>query len=200
MEHQADSNNYCLFGSDSHLQALKEKLERSRAETADLTRRVEFLENSVSRGKQPADSVSSTSPASNSVLHLHPAASLNILLDGDANFAAEKQEIHVTSHTFGRLDNFQIIEHKHQGSKWYHNILTLPRIRQYFVKGKFHREKEERKTSSDELLFDLIFVVSIAKISENLHHSPNGAGLWEYILLFFPIWLLWYSTTQYLNR
>ena len=55
-----------------------------------------------------------------------------------------------------------------------------------------------------ELFFDLIFVVTIGKVTHTLGHVHQGhfehEQLWTFLLLFVPLWWVWSSHTIYSNR
>ena len=59
--------------------------------------------------------------------------------------------------------------------------------------------ESHRSASPLELLFDLAFVVAIARAASELHHAISenhlGAGLLSYLLVFFAIWWSWINFT-----
>lgn len=64
--------------------------------------------------------------------------------------------------------------------------------------------KDKRQATWLELFFDLIFVVSIGKITHFLsnthhHHLEHGAW-WMFVLTFIPLWWIWVGHTVYANR
>jgi low temperature requirement protein LtrA len=50
-----------------------------------------------------------------------------------------------------------------------------------------------------ELFFDLVFVFSVTKVVENLHHDVSWSGLGHAILVFWLIWWAWTQFTWSLN-
>ncbi len=55
-----------------------------------------------------------------------------------------------------------------------------------------------------ELFFDLIYVVTIAKVTHILSHTHEGhldpLQFWKFVLVFIPLWWIWASHTMYANR
>ncbi|MDL5154625.1 low temperature requirement protein A [Actinomycetospora termitidis] len=62
-------------------------------------------------------------------------------------------------------------------------------------------QETHRAASPLELLFDLAFVVAIARAAAELHHAIAenhvGAGLLSYLLVFFAIWWSWINFTWF---
>jgi low temperature requirement protein LtrA len=63
------------------------------------------------------------------------------------------------------------------------------------------RHEAHRVATPLELLFDLVFVVAIARASEGLHHSIAEAhalqGLMGYLMVFFAVWWAWMNFTWF---
>ena len=51
-----------------------------------------------------------------------------------------------------------------------------------------------------ELFFDLVFVVAVAQLAEQLAEHHEGRGLFEFLVLFVPVWWAWTGFTYYANR
>lgn len=55
-----------------------------------------------------------------------------------------------------------------------------------------------------ELFFDLIYVVTIAKVTHILSHTHEGhldpLQFWKFVLVFILLWWIWASHTMYANR
>ena len=58
----------------------------------------------------------------------------------------------------------------------------------------------ERRASSLELFFDLVFVVSIAQLSHALVDDPTAAGFLKFAGTFVPVWWAWVGFTFYADR
>jgi low temperature requirement protein LtrA len=62
-------------------------------------------------------------------------------------------------------------------------------------------DEPHRAASPLELFFDLVFVVSVAIASQNLHHFESeghiGSGLGPYLMVFFAIWWAWMNFTWF---
>lgn len=66
-----------------------------------------------------------------------------------------------------------------------------------------HTDEEqgrERKVSWLELFYDLVFVVTIARLSHYLSHHLEPQSVPSYIFLFIPVWWVWISGTIYNDR
>ncbi len=61
-------------------------------------------------------------------------------------------------------------------------------------------EREERRATWLELFFDLIFVVVVAEMAHTLGGNPTRAGVFQFILLFIPLWWTWIGSTYYNDR
>ncbi|MBD8706836.1 MULTISPECIES: low temperature requirement protein A [Pseudomonas] len=64
--------------------------------------------------------------------------------------------------------------------------------------------EQNRHATWLELFFDLIFVVTIGKVTHTLGHLHQGhfepEQIWSFLLLFVPLWWIWSSHTIYSNR
>jgi low temperature requirement protein LtrA len=62
-------------------------------------------------------------------------------------------------------------------------------------------DEENRASTPLELLFDLCFVVGVARASERLHHALTtgevGHGVGSYLMVFFAIWWAWVNFTWF---
>ena len=58
----------------------------------------------------------------------------------------------------------------------------------------------ERRASSLELFFDLVFVVSIAQLSHALVDDPTAAGFLKFAATFVHVWWAWVGFTFYADR
>ena len=63
------------------------------------------------------------------------------------------------------------------------------------------RDEEHRASTPLELLFDLCFVVAVARASSLLHHAISagdaGSAVVSYVLVFFSIWWAWMNFTWF---
>lgn len=63
---------------------------------------------------------------------------------------------------------------------------------------QLHADDEgHRKASWLILFYDLVYVITIVRLTTILHHDVSWDGVGEYILLFIPIWWVWVGTTTY---
>eukprot|EP00834_Sanchytrium_tribonematis_P007201 NODE_618_length_5352_cov_0.421854.p2 type:complete len:416 gc:universal NODE_618_length_5352_cov_0.421854:4281-3034(-) len=87
-----------------------------------------------------------------------------------------------------------IISHPKDGA------FHTPRVRQYMRETILHREEEERKTTWNELFFDLIFVGAISQLGIFVEHHLDGSGFLEYVVKFAMIWRVWSISVGFINR
>ena len=50
------------------------------------------------------------------------------------------------------------------------------------------------------MFFDLLFVLNFANVGAKLEDDRSILSLLEYINVFYPIWMVWFLTTLFLNR
>ncbi|RIA82456.1 bacterial low temperature requirement A protein [Glomus cerebriforme] len=179
----------CIVGSLEHVAALKAKI-------GELKSHSEQLEREHREALLRSESVSNqldTLAKELSQLGHHNDASKN-----------GEQTIHATIHTFGPLQNLEIIDdddstddedHDHK----FDRLMRQPRIRQYWYKNKLHREAGERKVSFTELFWDLIFVAVIGNLGHDLVGDISGVNIERFILTFYPIYKIWLDMTIYMN-
>jgi len=58
----------------------------------------------------------------------------------------------------------------------------------------------ERHATWNELFYDLAFVVVISVIALDFSHNFNIAGMFKFLVLFVPVYILWISQTFYSDR
>ncbi len=58
----------------------------------------------------------------------------------------------------------------------------------------------ERRTSWQELFFDLVFVVIVSELAHYLAGHMTLAGIGSYVVLFVPVWWVWIGGTFYNDR
>lgn len=73
-------------------------------------------------------------------------------------------------------------------------LLAPPRLR------TVEEDAPGRHATWLELFFDLVFVVAIAQLAEGLAEHHDGRGLFEFLVLFVPVWWAWAGFTYYANR
>lgn len=61
-------------------------------------------------------------------------------------------------------------------------------------------EEGERRATWLELFYDLVYVVAVAELAHRLRDDPSGRGMWEFALLFVPVWWAWVGYTFFANR
>jgi len=61
-------------------------------------------------------------------------------------------------------------------------------------------EDRERHATWLELLYDLIFVAAISQLAGGLNKDYSPAGLFNFSILFIPVWWAWVGHTFYLTR
>jgi hypothetical protein len=94
-----------------------------------------------------------------------------------------EQTIHATIHTFGPMQNLEIIEDSDDEDEHkYDRIMRQPKIRQYWHNNNLHREAEERRVSFTELFWDLIFVAVIGNLGHDLVENISGINIERFIL------------------
>lgn len=63
-----------------------------------------------------------------------------------------------------------------------------------------NKDAEERKIGWLELFYDLVFVAAIVQLGDLLSEDVTLTGLFEFVMLFIPIWWAWVGFTFYMNR
>ncbi len=58
----------------------------------------------------------------------------------------------------------------------------------------------ERRASSLELFFDLVFAVAVAQLGESLARDTSAAGFVHFAVLFVPVWWAWVGFAFYADR
>ncbi|ARV57290.1 low temperature requirement protein A [Nostocales cyanobacterium HT-58-2] len=58
----------------------------------------------------------------------------------------------------------------------------------------------ERHATWLELFYDLIFVVTIARLNHNLSHDISLSGFFCFVVLFVPVWWTWVGAVLYATR
>jgi hypothetical protein len=106
---------------------------------------------------------------------------------------------------FGKTDfKVEVIENEvEQDLPIRQRLYRSPRLRQFWKVASdgtkvLVREKEERKTSWNELFYDLIFVAAVSNVGDNLASNPAWFG--HFCLMFYPIYSTWVSVQFYSNR
>ncbi|RDC64831.1 low temperature requirement protein A [Adhaeribacter pallidiroseus] len=61
-------------------------------------------------------------------------------------------------------------------------------------------QNEDRHATWLELFYDLIFVIAISQLTTFFSKDLTLVSLWQFVLLFFPIWWAWTGHTMYANR
>ncbi|RIA82457.1 bacterial low temperature requirement A protein [Glomus cerebriforme] len=177
----------CVIGSPKHIAALKAKIEELKSHS-------EQLEQERKEALLRSESVSN---------QLDTLAKELSQLGHNNNSKNGEQIIHATVHTFGPLQNLEIIDDDDSTDDEDHKfdrIMRQPKIRQYWHNRKLHREAEERRVSFTELFWDLIFVAVIGNLSDDLIEDISGPNIEKFILTFYPIYKIWLDMVFYMNR
>src|SRR3712207_4599725 len=61
-------------------------------------------------------------------------------------------------------------------------------------------QQQERHATWLELFYDLIFVIAINQLTTFFSKDLTLLSLWQFVLLFIPIWWAWTGHTMYANR
>ncbi|PSR56230.1 low temperature requirement protein A [Adhaeribacter arboris] len=61
-------------------------------------------------------------------------------------------------------------------------------------------QQQERHATWLELFYDLIFVIAIGQLTTFFSNDLTLVSLWQFVLLFIPIWWAWTGHTMYANR
>ncbi|MDQ3289943.1 MAG: low temperature requirement protein A [Bacteroidota bacterium] len=61
-------------------------------------------------------------------------------------------------------------------------------------------QQEERHATWLELFYDLIFIIAINQLTTFFSKDLTLVSLWQFVLLFIPIWWSWSGHTMYANR
>ncbi len=73
----------------------------------------------------------------------------------------------------------------------FRHLLKRPLIRQWLHGNKLYREKDERKPSQFELVFDLIFVAVVNKLGHATAESSSAINALKFVLSFWPCFSIW---------
>ncbi|SJX64267.1 uncharacterized protein SRS1_14916 [Sporisorium reilianum f. sp. reilianum] len=79
------------------------------------------------------------------------------------------------------------------------HLLKRPVIRQWLHGNKLYREKDERKPSQFELVFDLIFVAVVNKLGHATAESSSAINALKFVLSFWPCFSIWTDVRLFLN-
>ncbi|KIS67964.1 uncharacterized protein UMAG_11048 [Mycosarcoma maydis] len=79
------------------------------------------------------------------------------------------------------------------------HLLKRPLIRQWLHGNKLYREKDERKPSQFELVFDLIFVAVVNKLGHATAESSSAINAFKFVLSFWPCFSIWTDVRLFLN-
>ncbi|CDS02224.1 uncharacterized protein SPSC_05352 [Sporisorium scitamineum] len=81
----------------------------------------------------------------------------------------------------------------------FRHLLKRPVIRQWLHGNKLYREKDERKPSQFELVFDLIFVAVVNKLGHATAESSSAINALKFVLSFWPCFSIWTDVRLFLN-
>ncbi|KAJ9474204.1 hypothetical protein PHBOTO_004273 [Pseudozyma hubeiensis] len=79
------------------------------------------------------------------------------------------------------------------------HLVKRPLIRQWLHGPKLYREKDERKPSQFELVFDLIFVAVVNKLGHATAESSSAINALKFVLSFWPCFSIWTDVRLFLN-
>ncbi|SPO28447.1 uncharacterized protein UTRI_04844 [Ustilago trichophora] len=81
----------------------------------------------------------------------------------------------------------------------FRHLLKRPVIRQWLHGNKLYREKDERKPSQFELVFDLIFVAVVNGLGHATAESSSAINALKFVLSFWPCFSIWTDVRLFLN-
>ncbi|SNX85717.1 uncharacterized protein MEPE_04426 [Melanopsichium pennsylvanicum] len=81
----------------------------------------------------------------------------------------------------------------------FRHLLKRPVIRQWLHGNKLYREKDERKPSQFELVFDLIFVAVVNGLGHATAESSSAINALKFLLSFWPCFSIWTDVRLFLN-
>lgn len=81
----------------------------------------------------------------------------------------------------------------------FRHLLKRPVIRQWLHGNKLYREKDERKPSQFELVFDLIFVAVVNGLGHATAESSSAINVLKFALSFWPCFSIWTDVRLFLN-
>ena len=81
----------------------------------------------------------------------------------------------------------------------FRHLFKRPLIRQWLHGNKLYREKDERKPSQFELVFDLIFVAVVNKLGHATAESSSAMNALKFVLSFWPCFSIWTDVRLFLN-
>lgn len=81
----------------------------------------------------------------------------------------------------------------------FRHLLKRPIIRQWLHGNKLYREKDERKPSQFELVFDLIFVAVVNGLGHATAESSTAINVLKFVLSFWPCFSIWTDVRLFLN-
>ena len=81
----------------------------------------------------------------------------------------------------------------------FRHLLKRPVIRQWLHGNKLYREKDERKPSQFELVFDLIFVAVVNGLGHATAESSSAINAFRFVLSFWPCFSIWTDVRLFLN-
>ncbi|KAJ1024947.1 hypothetical protein NDA18_004233 [Ustilago nuda] len=81
----------------------------------------------------------------------------------------------------------------------FRHLLKRPIIRQWLQGNKLYREKDERKPSQFELVFDLIFVAVVNGLGHATAESNTAINVLKFVLSFWPCFSIWTDVRLFLN-
>lgn len=79
------------------------------------------------------------------------------------------------------------------------HLVKRPVIRQWLHGHKLFREKDERKPSQFELVFDLIFVAVVNRLGHRTAESSSAINVLKFVLSFWPCFSIWTDVRLFLN-
>ncbi|KAJ1023190.1 hypothetical protein NDA16_003343 [Ustilago loliicola] len=81
----------------------------------------------------------------------------------------------------------------------FRHLFKRPIIRQWLHGNKLYREKDERKPSQFELVFDLIFVAVVNGLGHATAESSTAINVLKFVLSFWPCFSIWTDVRLFLN-
>ena len=78
--------------------------------------------------------------------------------------------------------------------------MARPQVWRKPVLNTAEDEHRDRRVTWIELFFDLFFVVTVGQLAHYLALRMNWTGVFEYLLLFVPVWWVWIGYTVYNER
>ncbi len=181
----AESAGVCLLGSQQHTSALKRKVSALEMELNQLQGELKRFDNASST----ASILQKAKPRVHQSVKQFGGNADNVLVAGQDDYEdLQGLKRFQNGRTMSSLPTANDSDSEENSDGPADILYKAPRVRQYFVKDRLYREKEEHKTSWLELFFDLIFVGIVAQIGHFWAVDPSWKRAAEMLVVFSPVW------------